>query len=240
MKKHDSKKQDSKKFPLSTLVISVLVLAFAIAAIIFVKKRGAATKPAASSNNGQQASRLLKDKAKRGGGKFIGSVDYDKASMKDSLEKLIADSESIVIAKVERNVSKLSEAGDSAITSYQVVVEDVLKGQFQRGYTLAVSLPGGKVGFEDGSTAETQALWFKRMLNNKRYILFLEKSNGADGFLTTGGPQGVFEIPGDGTVVSNSSLRDDPIRQHDKAKVKDFIKKLEQATGKKDNNGKKK
>ena len=226
------KKHDSQKFPLSTLVISVLVLAFAIAAIVFVKNRGAATAPAAGSS-GQQAARSLRDKAKRGGGKFVGSVDYDRATMKDSLERLVASSESIVIAKVESNVSKLSGEGDAAITSYQVRVEDVLKGKFQRGYTVAVSFPGGKVGFGDGSTAETQALWFKRMLNNKRYILFLEKSNGADGYLTTGGPQGVFEIPGDGTVVSNSSLRDDPIRHHDKTKVKDFLKKLEQTIGKK-------
>lgn len=212
------------KFALLTLlVVAVSSLAFAA---ITTAKRTAVAPPAADAKD----PRSLHEKAKRGGGKFIGNADFNDAAKKINLNHLAKDSDIVVIATTESNVCKLLPNGRMITTDYRVRIEDALKGSVTAGDTLTVSLPGGKIGFEDNSTAEVQTPWFKKMVNNQRYILFLQANPSAGSFVTTGGPQGVFEIPAKGQeVLSHSGIKDDPVREHHKSKPKDFLKKLRQA-----------
>ena len=114
--------------------------------------------------------------------------------------------------------------------NFVLAVEEVLKGSVQSGKNITVSLPGGKVGFPGGSTAEVQTPWFKKMVNRKRYLLFLSGMPNADTFVTTGGPQGVFEISADGSgVLSHSGLVNDVMRQYAGKSAQSFLTEIKQA-----------
>jgi hypothetical protein len=115
--------------------------------------------------------------------------------------------------------------------SYTVSVEDVVKGRIRGGDTITVNLPGGKVHFPNNTTAEVQTVWFKKMLNGRKYILFLDQLADKAGYLTTGGAQGVFEIPDDGSGVKTASGRlRDPVWQYQGMRVQDFMALARQAS----------
>jgi hypothetical protein len=217
------KKYFSKRFVL-LIVIVVIASGIAFSAIKLANGRRVAP-PTASSKD----PRTLEEKAKRGHGKIIANLDFNKAAQQSSLTNMVAHSESIVIANTTSNVCRLSDDGRIVRTFYQAKIEQVLKGDLKPGDNVTVSLPGGKVGFADGSTAEVQTVWFKKMVNNKRYLLFLNDKNKTRNFLTTGGPQGVFELPADGRgAVSHSGLRDDAMRTYDNKNVAAFLNEIRQ------------
>jgi hypothetical protein len=210
-----------------TLPVVMIIVASAIAiSAVALSRRGRMAPPTASSKD----PRTLDEKAKRGHGKVIANLDFNKAAQQASLADMVAHSESIVIVTTDSNVCKLSDDGKVVRTLYRARVEDVLKGHLQAGGNITVSLPGGKVGFADGSTAEVQTVWFKKMVNNRRYLLFLADRQNADTFIPTGGPQGVFEIPADGSgVLSHSGLSNDAMRQYAGKKIQPFLTQIRQA-----------
>lgn len=119
-----------------------------------------------------------------------------------SLEELTKNSVAVVVGIPIRSKSKLSDSGQSVLTEYEVGVQEVIKGEIGQGDTIKVSLPGGKVDFEDGTSVELNTPGFERMANQSTYVLFLyAKHDGGDAYLLTGGPQGLFEIPSNGANV---------------------------------------
>jgi hypothetical protein len=194
-------------------LIAVLVIAASGIAIsaVALSQRHKEAPPTASSKD----PRTLEQKAKLGHGKLVANLDFNKGAQQPSLAKMVAASESIAIVTTDSNVCRMSEDGKVVRTFYQARVEDVLKGHVKTGGNITISLPGGKVGFPDHSTAEVQTPWFRKMLNHKRYLVFLSGKPTSDSFTTTGGPQGVFEIPADGSgLVSHSGLSNDVMRQY--------------------------
>ena len=215
----------SKKLLLIVVVVFLAASGIAISAFALSQRQKEAP-PTASSKD----PRTLEEKAKRGQGKLVANLDFNKGAQQTSLTKMVQASESIVVVTTVSNVCKLSEDGKVVRTFYRARVEDVLKGHVKSGGEITVSLPGGKVGFPDGSTAEVQTVWFKKMLNNKRYLLFLSGKPTSDSFTTTGGPQGVFEIPADGSgVLSHSGLANDVMRQYDHKSATSFLSEIKQA-----------
>jgi hypothetical protein len=210
---------------------------FGLTAIMLIVVSGITISTFALSQRNRQAPpnasakdpRTLQEKSRRGNGKLVANLDFNKGAQKSSLAQMVAESESIVIVTTERNVGRMSEDGKTVRTFYRARVEEVLKGHVKSGDNINVSLPGGKVGFPDGSTAEVQTLWFKKMLNNKRYLLFLSGKPNSDSFTTTGGPQGVFEMGADGGVLSHSGLTDDVMRQNAGKRNPVFVKEIKDA-----------
>ena len=213
----------SKKVGL-TVILLIVVSGIAISALALTQRAGLAP-PTASSND----PRTLQEKAKRGGGNLVANLDFNKGAQKPSLAALVAASESIAIVTTESNVGKLSEDGKVVRTFYRARVEEVLKGHVRTGGNITVSLPGGKVGFPGGGTAEVLTPWFKKMVNHKRYLLFLTGKPTSDSFTTTGGPQGVFEIAADGSVLSHSGLANDVMRQYAGKSNQAFVKEIKEA-----------
>lgn len=209
-----------------TAIVLIAASGIAITAVALQGRRLA--PPTTSSKD----PRTLEEKAKRGRGKIVANLDFNKGAQQTSLASMVANSESIVVATTERNVSRLSEDGKVVRTVYGVTVEEVLKGNVQPGAKISVSLPGGKVGFPGGATAEVLTPWFKKMVNHKRYLLFLTGKRNAQSFMTTGGPQGVFEIPADGSgVLSHSGLSNDVMRQYAGKSASSFVSEIKQAIG---------
>ena len=88
-----------------------------------------------------------------------------------------------------------------------------------------MSLPGGKVKFEDGTTAEIQTPDFKKMVNGRTYALYLnENRTESDTYELTAGPQGLLELPTDGTRIKSHARPTDPIAEETKDKnTKEFL-----------------
>lgn len=210
------------------LALTVVILigsGIAISAVA-LSQRPKQAPPGASKKD----PRTLQEKASRGGGKLVSNLDFNTSAQKASLKDVVSGSQLVVIATAESNVCRMSEDGKTVRTIYKVNIEEVLKGQAQPGRKISVSLPGGKVGFPEGGTAEVQTPWFKKMLNNRRYILFLTGKPDGNSFVPTGGPQGVFEIPADGTgVLSHSGLSKDAMQQYAGKSRQIFVNEIKNA-----------
>jgi cytoskeletal protein RodZ len=113
----EMRKLFSKKVAIATVVF-VVASAIAISALALSQRRRMAP-PTASSKD----PRTLEEKAKRGGGKIIANLDFNKGAQQTSLSEMVATSESIVVATTDSNVCRLSEEGKVIRTLYRVRVD---------------------------------------------------------------------------------------------------------------------
>ena len=97
------------------------------------------------------------------------------------------------------NACHLSQNGQ-VTTDYQVRIQEVIKGNAQPNDLISVSMPGGLVTESNGTLLEARARRIRKMLNLKKYVLFLKNAPGAGNALTPiRGSQGLYEIPPNGT-----------------------------------------
>jgi hypothetical protein len=147
-------------------------------------------------------------------GHYVGTVDpnWDWASF--NLETLTKSSAAVVVGVPERSKGELSPNGDMVMTTYDVKVEETLKGPLGVDVIFKVALPGGRVDFDDGTSAEIQTPEFERMVEGKKYLLFLYANrNGSDVFLLTGGPQGLFELKTTGAIKPHGRSTDPGVKE---------------------------
>ncbi len=116
-----------------------------------------------------------------------------------------------------------------------MAVKYVYKGTFKESDTITVSLPGGKLMFDDSTTAEIRAPWFKMMTNGATYALFLTSQEKGRPYITTCEAQGLFEIPtatgGGKGVKVHSGVLNDPVWKYQNMEVSAFLKELRRVTG---------
>jgi hypothetical protein len=216
-----------------SLVKPLLLLSFLVAtlAVAFANINMTDGLRAALGSNPQGArapdTRTLKEKAKVNG-RFVRTEEPSALPPSQSVEEISHLSSAVIIGTTESNACRLSADGKQITIDYQVKVQEVLKGGIAQGQTITVSLPGGRVSFDDGTTAEIKTPWFRKMENGKTYILFL--SDGEKGvFVTTGGPQGVYGTSEtDGTIKTHSGRLRDPAWKYngmDKRKFLDAVRK---------------
>lgn len=167
--------------------------------------------------------RSLKEEAKRAG-QFVGYETPGKDVRFRDIADVARASSAIIIGTPESNRCRLSEDETRITINYQVNIREVIKGDLQPGNSVTVKVPGGKVVFPDGTSAEVRTPWFKWMENRHTYVLFLTAEGDGTTFVTTGGPQGVFEIPADNaTVKSNSGLNKDPMWKYHNMRLDTFL-----------------
>jgi hypothetical protein len=181
-------------------------------------------------------SRKMRDAFRRGGyreaakikGRYTDTVDPNWDFGLFDIEALTKKSAAVVVGVPSESASRLSTGGDLITTVYEVVIQDVIKGNVSAGSTIKVSLLGGTVKFDDGTIAEVETPGFERMSNGKTYLLFLSANkNGDDALILTGGPQGLFELPNDDRSVKAHGRSTDPAVKQSKDKDKaDFIKEI--------------
>ena len=138
------------------------------------------------------------------------------------IELLTKNSAAVIVGTMTRKLdSRLASEGQLIFTDYEVTVQERIKGEVAAGAHITVSLPGGRVEFEDGTSAELTTPKFEHMKTGGTYTLFLsESSNAPNGFTLTAGPQGLVEIVDNNTVKSHGRPTD-PINAQSKDKNKD-------------------
>ena len=185
---------------LSPIIIFTILF---VLALIFTNGFTSATQSQPQKSREQSEAKKLVEAIRRGGyreaarlkGHYIGTADptWDWANF--NLEELTKTSAAVIVGVPQTSIVQLSPTGDQITTNYKVKVESVIKGNLAASNVVEVSMLGGRVEFEDGTSAEVQTPDFERMQNGKRYILFLYANrNGSEIFLLTGGPQGLFEL----------------------------------------------
>lgn len=205
---------------------SVTLTALLVGAAVLIIL-GTARRQAAPAMTADQS---LKAKAK-GDRRFIQTENLVGPGRYASLSALVGESAAVLIGTPQTNMSRLTADGTNITLDYKVKVEYVYKGSLRENDIITISLPGGMVKFEDGSTAEVRTPGFRKMQDGKTYALFLAaKANNA--FVTTGGPQGIFEIPTTSAtraVKSHAMVPTDPMLKYNGMNVKDFFKELRRA-----------
>jgi hypothetical protein len=153
--------------------------------------------------------------------------------LKFDLESLTKNSAAIIVGTPEGSASRLSPDGQQITTEYQIKVKKSLKGGLTPNEIMSVSLPGGKIVFEDGTSAEIKTPDLEGMENGSTYVLFISPKVTALGALTlTGGAQGLFELSNDKQGVRPHGHRVDSVQKHKGQSIEGFLGEIETAVKK--------
>lgn len=134
-----------------------------------------------------------------------------------NLQTLVKESSEIVLVTIQNRTSRLLPGGDDIFTDYTFVPIEVFKGTLSKEPRF--SAPGGKVTFENGTSAEITTIEWQNLQIGQQYILFLQ--NSGDKYRFTNGIEAVVGISFDGSKMT-SLAASDPTRGH--AVLKDIQK----------------
>jgi hypothetical protein len=221
------------------LVVSIVVVA--LISIIGIS-RTPAQLPGAQESSGNDF-RAVRYALRRGGlreaaklkGHYVGEFDPHWDSGRFDIDKLTKNSMAVVVGTVvKKRGARLSDEDQLIVTDYEVIVNETLKGVPTKGDTITISLVGGSLEFDDGTSAEIRTPGFEHVIPGSAYVLFLgESASGPNEYTLTGGPQGLVEIMIDGSLNSHGRSTD-PIaletRDPNKGKNKSsFIREVRKA-----------
>lgn len=143
------------------------------------------------------------------------------------LETLTKSSAAVVVGEAGEGKGQLSHDGRLVTTDYDVMVTKPLKGNFREGNIIKVSMLGGNITFEDGTSAEVQTPDFEKMVTGRKYLLFLTPNRNSPVLVLTGGPQGLFEIA-EGKVKPFGRSTDAVSKQASKKTSEDLLREIQQ------------
>jgi hypothetical protein len=189
----------------------------------------------------------IRDALRRGGlreaaklkGHYIDDFDPNWDFGLFDIESLTKNSAAIVVGlPIKKLGGRLSSSGQVILTDYEVLVQETMKGAITSGSTIKVSLPGGRVEFEDGTSAELRTPEFEHVKTSSTYTFFLTETDTHDEYTLTGGPQGLIELVNDSTAKSHGRSTD-PVAQENNGRDKDsFLSDVREKAKKWPNKGK--
>lgn len=225
----------SKRF--SVLIVFLFAVVTLLSALYFMP----ITSSKSQNQNGDEQKKMT-EAIRRGGyreaakikGHYVSTVDpyWDWASF--DLETLTKSSAAVVIGIPEGSKGRLDAEGQMIVTEFDVRVKETIKGTpLAENSVVKVALLGGRVDFEDGTSAELRTRDSEPMLEGKKYLLFLYANrNGSDVYLLTGGPQGLFELRGQAGIKAHARSSDPAVKEVQnlnedglREKVKDYARK---------------
>src|SRR5438067_13888209 len=107
-------------------------------------------------------------------GHYVGIQDPNWDWTNFTVEALTKASIGVVVGSPEHAAPELSSTGDSIDTHFVVRISEVIKGgpRFSVGDTIFVSVPGGNLEFDDGTSAEVQTPGYECMALGKEDVSF--------------------------------------------------------------------
>lgn len=181
--------------------VAALVISASVIALLLL---GATT---ARYQGVQNAGMTLRERAEQSGGRLTVTDNSYHAIHYADIRSMINDSETIVVGTTLRNECQLTPDDKNINTIYQVHIEEVLRGTVKVGQIITLSVPGGLKVFSSSAWTAVQVPDFRQLRNSKRYTFFLQRNPTNYSFTLTGGFQGAFELPNDGSDVKPTDLR---------------------------------
>lgn len=229
------------------LILMVLVAFLSVAALVAMNRQSEAQDNNQQSNN-QDEHTAIRDALRRGGLReaarlkkhYVGDFEahWDFSSL--DAESLVKKSAVVVIgAPFEKLGSHLTAGGQVIVSDYAVAIQEVIKGESFQASTITVSLPGGRVEFEDGTSAELRTPTFEHVKLGRVYAFFLDESaRGPNIYTLTGGPQGLAEFVENSRVKSHGRSTDPIAREKNGTDKRDFLRELHEYSKKWPHKGK--
>ena len=141
------------------------------------------------------------------------------------VESLTKISAAVIIGRFTKKLDARIPDRNVIFTDYEVVVDELVKGNIKQADTIVVTLPGGRVFFEDGTSAEQTTPSFQHPLIGRTYTLFLMREEAVPSvFFLSGGPQGMFDIE-DSAGVKSHGRPTDPAAVETKGKNRESFMK---------------
>ncbi len=227
----------SKKSHIRGAFLTGLILLVAAAVLTSAGKGSLRTQAQGNTDSDQEIKKVLREQGLRGvarlKGHYVGTNNSHWFSM-FTLETLTKHSAFVVIGTPQHNRCNISDEGDDITTDYQVALNETIKGKHDQTGMITVSLPGGRVEFEDGTSAEIRVPGFRKMVNGETYALFLTETTPGSGIYTpVGGAQGIFEISTRDMKVKPHGEPGDRVTKENKDKdLGSFLKEARKAAKK--------
>ena len=155
----------------------------------------------------------LHDKAKKAGGKLVVTYKPNRGTIYPNVEELAKRSDMIIVGRVVSHKSSLTPDESFIAQDFLVKVQEVIKGDLARGWSVLVSFPGGTHRFEDGTYAAIMPAGFKQPEDKGIYVFFLKskaKGTAFNGQRLVSERQGMFALT-KGTVEPAERAPDDPM-----------------------------
>lgn len=141
------------------------------------------------------------------------------------VENLTKNSAAVIVGRFTKKLDARLPDSKVIFTDYEVAVEELVKGDLKQAETIVVTLPGGRIFFEDGTSAEQTTPTFEHPLIGRAYTLFLMQEAAVPSvFFLSGGPQGMFDIEGSAGVKSHGRP-EDPAAVETKGKSRESFMK---------------
>lgn len=155
-----------------------------------------------------------------------------------SFETLNKNSAAVIVGRFTKKLDPRLLDGRVIYTDYEFAVDELVKGDI-KAQTIVVTLPGGRIFFEDGTSAEQTTPSFEHPLIGRAYTLFLMREAAVPSvFFLSGGPQGMFDIE-DSAGVRSRGLPEQPTVVETKGKNREsFLKDVRELARKWPNPGK--
>lgn len=140
---------------------------------------------------------------------------------------MTSHSANIVVGTPLDGAAYLSQDGETIVTDYRFKVLTPLKGNLGSQEIVVVSLPGGKVVFDDGTSAEMKTPDLQGMIRGETYAVFLSpRVTPRGGFTVTGMGQGLFELNSESQSVKPYGHPRDPVQKHKGESVEQFLREI--------------
>ena len=144
---------------------------------------------------------------------------------KYDLEALTQTSSQIIVGTPRFSSSTLTTSGESIVSEYEVTIQRTLKGNFQETQLVRIEVPGGKVVFDDGTSAEIKTPDLGPIKEHHSYVWFLTpKDSSSQLFQLTGGGQGLFELSE--SRVRPRGDRVDVVQKHKDQRAAEFLEAI--------------
>ncbi len=152
---------------------------------------------------------------------------------KYDIDSLTKNSVAVIVGVPLTSTSQLSNNNELITTQYEVKIREVIKGDVIEGQVVKVNVVGGKVTFEDGTSAEIKTIDMEPMEQGNAYILFLkdEKDNPRV-FGLTGGGQGLFGLSNNDSLIQPHGGHTDIVQKHKNQRIEDFVEEIKIAVSK--------
>ena len=127
-------------------------------------------------------------------GRVVQDLAFPESIVMD-YETFVRISDGIFVGRVRRGQSSLSVDGSRIATAYAFDVEEWLYGPYKGAQTTVV-VPGGRVGFRDGSWAESRLHQFALPTSGQRYFVSVSAEHRRPGLelVPMSSAMGIFEL----------------------------------------------